>query len=494
MCGRGSYHSEHRIQQPRLVVLTELQTAMPAQVEGSNIIYGVTAAPTARARARERAHHLELMFKKWPIVSLLLNQSKHYSRQLRRNRRVGLAPQISIEWIAANIVAELAAEAVLAHAHGASGLEAQAHALHSPLQPGAQNRNKNYPAIIGLSMILLLTGPVYADQNWINWSSSWLMKGGVSSPTASPSGTPASTPTASIQPTPQPNSNQPLGVFAPAGHSWGSAPVFDDEFNGNSINTALWNGGYSGPLYWCAASGNYCGSSYANESESGGNLVQEGVNGGSPNAAVINSGGTFSQQYGYWEVQGQMPNRNGGNGLDPAFYMFTTGMGQDPGSGFANSSQTDWEMDLFELGGETANAPDFGDTAAPGDDVSKLLGYYATIHQANGQYMWYCGVKNDVPLDQGMHTFGMSWYPTSSCSSGQVQFYLDGNACVIAEDNGTPGAVCLGGYFATEGVYMLFQNRCANGLQFNGGISCDSSTNTTSNPALWNYVRVWTYN
>jgi len=32
------------------VVLTELKTAMPAQVEGPNIIYGVTAAPTARAR------------------------------------------------------------------------------------------------------------------------------------------------------------------------------------------------------------------------------------------------------------------------------------------------------------------------------------------------------------------------------------------------------------------------------------------------------------
>ena len=32
------------------VVLTELKTAMPTQVEGPNIIYGVETAPTARAR------------------------------------------------------------------------------------------------------------------------------------------------------------------------------------------------------------------------------------------------------------------------------------------------------------------------------------------------------------------------------------------------------------------------------------------------------------
>ena len=48
--GRGSNHSEHRIQQLEAVVLTELKTAMPTQVEGPNIIYGVEVAPTARAR------------------------------------------------------------------------------------------------------------------------------------------------------------------------------------------------------------------------------------------------------------------------------------------------------------------------------------------------------------------------------------------------------------------------------------------------------------
>ena len=34
----------------RLIVLTELKTAMPTQVEGPNIIYGVATAPTALAR------------------------------------------------------------------------------------------------------------------------------------------------------------------------------------------------------------------------------------------------------------------------------------------------------------------------------------------------------------------------------------------------------------------------------------------------------------
>jgi hypothetical protein len=35
---------------PRAVVLTELKTEMPTQVEGPNIIYGVETAPTALVR------------------------------------------------------------------------------------------------------------------------------------------------------------------------------------------------------------------------------------------------------------------------------------------------------------------------------------------------------------------------------------------------------------------------------------------------------------
>ena len=46
--------------------------------------------------------------------------------------------------------------------------------------------------------------------------------------------------------------------------------------------------------------------------------------------------------------------------------------------------------------------------------------------------------------------------------------------------------------YNTEGLYLLLQNEaCANGLQFNGGISCDSTSQPAANSILWNYVRVW---
>ncbi len=53
------------------VVLTELKTAMPTQVEGPNIIYGVEVAPTARARAGSSTW--KLMFEKRSIITPLFN-------------------------------------------------------------------------------------------------------------------------------------------------------------------------------------------------------------------------------------------------------------------------------------------------------------------------------------------------------------------------------------------------------------------------------------
>ena len=87
---------------------------MPTQVEGPNIIYGVSKSP--QRHAREGSSTWNRMFKKWTIVSSALDQSENYSRQLGSDRSVSLAPEISVQRITANIVIELAAETVFAHA------------------------------------------------------------------------------------------------------------------------------------------------------------------------------------------------------------------------------------------------------------------------------------------------------------------------------------------------------------------------------------------
>jgi hypothetical protein len=93
----------------------------------------------------------------------------------------------------------------------------------------------------------------------------------------------------------------------------------------------------------------------------------------------------------------------------------------------------------------------------------------------------FCQVQNGIRLDQGLHTYGMSWLrdPNNPSDGGLVQFYLDGNPCVQVggSQNGQAVPWVLGGNYATEGIYLIIQNdECANGLQFNGGISCDSSS------------------
>lgn len=93
--------------------------------------------------------------------------------------------------------------------------------------------------------ILLLIGTAEAG----NWTGAGLT---LSITTATPGPDPSLIPTPAATPTPGNNPSQPLGVSAPSGYEWSSTPVFDDEMNGSSINTNLWNGDYDGPLY-CAA-------------------------------------------------------------------------------------------------------------------------------------------------------------------------------------------------------------------------------------------------
>jgi hypothetical protein len=195
-----------------------------------------------------------------------------------------------------------------------------------------------------------------------------------------------------------------------------------------------------------------CPHDYTGSSESGGYIQQ--VQGDDNYTAALNTGGKFSQRLGYFEAQGQWPNDNNGagDGADPAFFSFLTGMGQDSGTGFG-SGQIDYEIDMMEAGGKTSGPSTIG-SGFPCNGVSKLMGYYATVHGIGGGQM-FCQVQNGIRLDQGLHTYGMSWLPdpNNPGDGGLLQFYFDGNPCIQVggSQSGQAVPLLLGGNYATEG-------------------------------------------
>ena len=48
-----------------------------------------------------------------------------------------------------------------------------------------------------------------------------------------------------------PFAQTPVGnIPPPSGYAW--SPVLNNEMNGSSVNTSVWNGDYGGPVYWCS--------------------------------------------------------------------------------------------------------------------------------------------------------------------------------------------------------------------------------------------------
>jgi hypothetical protein len=115
--GCGSNHSEHRIHQ--------LSGSGPHRTQNSDANPGGRPKHYLRGRSRPNGPcksgliHLELMFEKRSIVSLLFNQAEDDPRQLGGDRRVAFATEVGIKRIGSNIVVELATETVLAHSHRA---------------------------------------------------------------------------------------------------------------------------------------------------------------------------------------------------------------------------------------------------------------------------------------------------------------------------------------------------------------------------------------
>ncbi|MBI2930040.1 MAG: family 16 glycosylhydrolase [Planctomycetes bacterium] len=167
--------------------------------------------------------------------------------------------------------------------------------------------------------------------------------------------------------------------------------IFEDNFNGTSLDTTKWNTGYG----W----GNYFGNGSSQESCSAANaIVQNGLlrlkleniprDGKLYTSAAVNSKNKFYQEYGYWEARLKIPY---GRGFHPAFW--------------AKRNNEDWppEVDIMAMrGAETTCASMYVHWNQGWGDLSTGTSWYGPDFSA------------------GFHDFGWRWTPTENI------FYIDG--------------------------------------------------------------------
>ena len=190
------------------------------------------------------------------------------------------------------------------------------------------------------------------------------------------------------QPPPAPSAPPIVG-------SWNQ--VFDDEFNGTSLNPIWHTAQYWNTTTTVVGQGELEAYNGAADTVSGGQLHITAT----PNASygaqylsgLVMTGGidgnssqsTFSFKYGYIEVSAKIPK---GQGLWPAIWMMPAGYQDSNG-----------EIDVMEnLGGDTTTA-------------------YGTVHMHGGskQSTWH-----GVDLSAGFHTYAVDWQPN------QITWYIDG--------------------------------------------------------------------
>ena len=185
--------------------------------------------------------------------------------------------------------------------------------------------------------------------------------------------------------------------------------TFSEEFDGNALDLSRWNTAYP----WSAANGGtntanaeeqwYVRADYAPTAGLGVYEVRNGVleinamptprdhqknvDGYDYVSGMINTHGTFSQTYGYFEMRADIPE---GQGLWPAFWLLQDDLTWPP------------ELDVMEVIG---SSPDDVITSVHFEDGgNKLLNKVTTIP----------GVSD------GMATFGMDWQPD------EIVWYVDG--------------------------------------------------------------------
>jgi beta-glucanase (GH16 family) len=173
--------------------------------------------------------------------------------------------------------------------------------------------------------------------------------------------------------------------------------IWQDEFDGSSLNTAKWN--YENGNLGVNNEKQYYQT--ANVSVSGGNLVitarKQSVGGQPYTSGRINTNGKFSVKYGRIEARMKLPMIQG---TWPAFWMLGSNIG-DPGIGWPKCG----EIDIMEHV----------------DANNNILG---TIHWDNNGYVYYSNSVNTSPGDY--HTYAADWDASS------IKFYVDGNLYATA--------------------------------------------------------------
>jgi hypothetical protein len=248
---------------------------------------------------------------------------------------------------------------------------------------------------------------------------------------------------APVPPAPLPPRDLSLGPWGPTSGSWRLA--FDDEFNGTSLDSSLWNTGVMGSgLTGPMNSDELECYSPAQDVVSGGELdlnaaavPQTGcpMYGGPQTvnepyvSGLINTQGKFSYTYGFLEARVWLP-----------------------GSPWAG---VDWPA-VWEVG---SPAPQNGEI----DDVEGLLGR-ACFHFHDGAGNPYGDCLGG--FNGAWHTYGVDWEP------GLVTWYYDGNAVGTASTNITSAP-----------MYLIADLALDNGTQ-GGPIQAPASLRI-------DYIRVW---
>jgi beta-glucanase (GH16 family) len=254
---------------------------------------------------------------------------------------------------------------------------------------------------------------------------------------------------------------QPLGVPG----TW--TCTFDDEFSGTKFDTTKWtpmltaDSGYTTGT----ASGAPCYVDNPNTiSESGGYLHLSVVKAAAPfscmsgfstsfEAGMLTTYGLFSQTYGAFEVNAELP-ASTVKGLQETFWLYPQALTYGPWP-------TSGEIDFAEFYSEypTLDVPYIHYSEAAGGDPD-VTAYDCTINQRN------------------FNTYGVDW------QAGTLTIYLNGNVCLV--DHPNPGAPLSSPAPFNQAFFLAL-------TQALGSTTDAYVPGTTQLPAttLVNWVRAW---
>jgi beta-glucanase (GH16 family) len=191
--------------------------------------------------------------------------------------------------------------------------------------------------------------------------------------------------------------------------------VWQDEFNGNSLDGTKWTPEIGDGCPNLCGWGNNELQYYRSENATveGGNLVitarEESIGGRSYTSARIKTQGKFSQAYGRFEARIKLPT---GKGFWPAFWM----LGSDINSvGWPQCG----EIDIMEYRGDLTSRVS-GALHGPGYSGGNPLG---------GAY-----TTTGTPFDQEFHVFAVEWNTTS------ITWYVDGLSFMTQSTTDLPGS------------------------------------------------------